>query len=248
MNSAFIIRKSHERGHANHGWLDSYHTFSFGYYHDNKWSEFGSLRVLNEDQVDPGEGFDSHPHNNYEIFSYILNGELRHSDSMGHTEVIKRGDIQFTSAGTGIWHSEFNNSNQSKVHFLQIWVKPNQKGLTPAYQTRSFKEEDKIGRLLPIVTPKSSNENPETIKINQNINVFASILPKNQSVTYTFKGNKGFIHTCMTGGALSVNEEIKLDQGDAIFIDVEKLGKDKPITITGTSNSNTEFLLFDIEK
>ena len=142
-----VRRPSHERGHADHGWLKSFHTWSFASYHDPRFTSHGCLRVLNEDRVQPTTGFDTHSHQEYEIFSYVVDGELQHKDSMGNTETIHRGEVQFTSAGTGIQHSEYNVHKSLWVHFIQIWVKPNQARLKPSYTTKKWSNNDKINRL-----------------------------------------------------------------------------------------------------
>lgn len=159
------IHRASSRGHANHGWLNSYHTFSFGNYHDPKRMNFGVLRVLNDDEVDPGMGFGTHPHNNMEIISIPLEGDLEHRDSMGNTTVIKQGDIQAMSAGTGVSHSEKNKNRDKKVKFLQIWILPNKTNVTPRYDQITLKPDSLKDRFLQIISP-----NPEDagIWIHQN--------------------------------------------------------------------------------
>jgi len=234
-----ILRKSSARGHADHGWLNTYHTFSFASYHDPKFEGFGPIRVLNEDRVTANEGFGTHPHNNYEIFSYIISGELTHRDSMGNKETLKRGEVQFTSAGTGISHSEFNENPSQTVHFLQIWVKPNQRGLKPSYSTKSFSDEQKKGKLCRIV---SGSNKDSAISINNDIEVFASILEQGNKVKHSLKnGRRGFLHVCQTGGSILLNGQT-LEGGDGAFI-----SELQEIVLEGKSNSPAEVLLFDLE-
>jgi quercetin 2,3-dioxygenase len=246
------VRPSKARGYADHGWLKSYHTFSFANYYDHEFEQFGPLRVINEDTVAGGQGFGTHPHQNAEIFSYILSGSLSHHDSMGNKEVLNRGDIQFTSAGTGIRHSEFNARKDIDVRFLQIWALPNRSGLTPNYQTKTFPDEAKIDKLLTVLTPTGKNE---TIKINQDFNMYASLLTSGASVTLDLGKRRSYIHlpilTESTGVELSGKlfstgsdiPKVLLNPGDGAFIEgVQQL------EIRGRQNApnkKTELVLFD---
>jgi len=237
-----ILRKSEDRGHADHGWLNSYHTFSFASYQDPKFESFGSLRVINEDRVTPGNGFATHPHKDFEIFSYVLSGEITHGDSLRNSEVIHRGGIQFTSAGSGITHAEFNKHPNQLLHFLQVWIKPRVNGLTPTYQTKEFSEESKKNTLLKIISP---NENSDTVLVQNDVHVYASILENKKSVSCKFVGSKGYIHLAQTGGSLTIeqgDQTYTLEEGDGAFIN----NTSKDIKITGASSKNSEFLLFDI--
>src|ERR1700754_2737741 len=153
-----VLHKADTRGHANHGWLDSHHTFSFANYYNPERMSFGVLRVLNDDRVDPGMGFGKHPHDNMEIISIALEGDLEHKDSMGNTAVIKKGDIQVMSAGTGIYHSEYNRNKDKLTKFLQIWVYPNKKNVTPRYDQISLNEEDRRNKLQQILSPNANDE------------------------------------------------------------------------------------------
>src|SRR3989304_1182185 len=151
------ISKAGERGHFHHGWLDTYHTLSFADYHDPKWMGFRSLRVINEDRVAPGQGFGTHPHRDMEILTYVLEGGLRHRDSMGNGEVIHPGEVPRMTAGTGVAHSEFNDSKSDTVHLLQIWILPVRKGLAPGYEQKFFADDEKRGRLRLVASPEASD-------------------------------------------------------------------------------------------
>mmetsp|Transcript_14293 Transcript_14293/g.19923 ORF Transcript_14293/g.19923 Transcript_14293/m.19923 type:complete len:279 (+) Transcript_14293:65-901(+) len=245
-NMSIVVRKSNERGHADHGWLNTYHTFSFADYYDPQFEGCGTLRVLNEDRVSPGEGFGKHPHNNFEIFSYVVSGALRHKDSMGNLESIKRGDIQFTTAGSGITHSEFNDSDSEEVHFLQLWVFPNARGLKPGYQTKHFDDEQKKGALVKVVSPVSDPSTNE-IKINQDFSMYASILSQGQKVAHTFgTQRKGYLHLVMNKTGASVNvvgksgTQVTLTEGDGAFIKGEE-----SVEIHGNGGT-AEFVLCDL--
>eukprot|EP01089_Gocevia_fonbrunei_P012076 TRINITY_DN2761_c0_g2_i1.p1 TRINITY_DN2761_c0_g2~~TRINITY_DN2761_c0_g2_i1.p1 ORF type:complete len:266 (+),score=33.45 TRINITY_DN2761_c0_g2_i1:102-899(+) len=233
------IRKSSERGHANQGWLDSYHTFSFADYHDRKYQGWGCLRVINEDRIGPNRGFGMHPHSNYEIFSYVVSGKLDHTDSMNNKEKIHRGEIQFTSAGTGIRHSESNPHTKKKVHLLQIWVQPSTHGLKPSYTTMKFEDSQKKNTLLKILGPE---DNDKWIKINNDIHIYSSLLEEGNEVTHKWKGKKGYVHLIQNGGKIEINGHV-LQEGDGCFV------KSRPgdeITITGLSSKTSEFILFDM--
>ncbi|CAF1639989.1 unnamed protein product [Adineta ricciae] len=246
-----VRRPSHERGHADHGWLKSFHTWSFASYHDPRFSSHGCLRVLNEDRVQPTTGFDTHSHQEYEIFSYVVDGELQHKDSMGNTEIIHRGEVQFTSAGTGIQHSEYNVHKSLWVHFIQIWVKPNQARLKPSYTTKKWSDNDKINRLCLLVDD-INNSNKDAIPIHASLSMYASILQKSQTVEHTFQRSKGYIHVVMrsgyevtNGAKIRLADGTVLEEGDGAFIYSDK--SQNKLSIENVGLIDAEFLLFDLD-
>ncbi|MGH8263286.1 MAG: pirin family protein [Steroidobacterales bacterium] len=207
------IRRSGERGHANHGWLDSYHSFSFASYYDPRHVEFGPLRVINEDRVIPGAGFATHSHQDMEIISYVLEGELAHKDSIGTGSVIRPGDVQRMSAGSGVTHSEFNHSQAAGVHFLQIWIKPSALGIAPSYEQKRFEDADKRGRLRLIASPDGADG---SVTIHQDARVYAGLFDGRDAATLPLaKGRRGYVHVAR--GAIEVNGT-PLDTGDGLMI------------------------------
>lgn len=241
------IRKSLERGHANHGWLNTFHSFSFADYYAPKFNGFRSLRVLNEDFIAEGQGFPTHPHSNYEIFSYVAKGAIAHKDSMGNKEICKRGDVQFTSAGTGIMHSEFSERGHGNTHILQLWVKPNVSNLKPSYSTLTVTDEQKLNALAPIITPEGTGE---TIKINQQFSFFASILERDHTIEHKLLGadprhTGAYLHVVMNDpdnrspSQVLINDELVVSSGDAVFIEGEHT-----ISIKSLS-PRAEFVLMD---
>ena len=230
------IRKSDERGHADHGWLNSYHTFSFANYYDPKHMGFRSLRVINEDRVAPGQGFGTHRHRDMEILSYVLEGSLAHQDSMGHKEVIGPNEIQRMSAGRGVMHSEFNASKTEPVHFLQIWIEPATTGTPSSYEQIAFKPEDKKGKLKLLASPKASIG---ASQINQDARVFVSELGKGDSVSYDLaKQRYAWVH--VVRGTVNVNGKT-LQGGDAAAVSDERA-----VIISGENSQPSEVLLFDL--
>ena len=228
------IRRAAERGHANHGWLDSFHTFSFADYHDPAHMGFRSLRVINEDRVAAGQGFPTHGHQNMEIISYVLEGALEHKDSMGTGSVIRPGDVQRMSAGTGVRHSEYNASKTDLVHFLQIWIMPDKAGHKPGYEQKAFSDEEKRGKLRVVA---SSDGREGSVVIHQDALLFATILDEGQSATHTLaKGRHAWIHVAK--GEAEVNGE-RLSAGDAAAID-----EAGPLVISGKKAA--EVLVFDL--
>jgi hypothetical protein len=251
------VLKSEKRGHSDPEevpWLDSYHTFSFADYYNPQYENFGCLRVINEDRVKGGAGFPTHGHREYEIYSYVVSGELSHKDSMLNEETIPAGGVQFTSAGTGITHSEYNHSKTKDVHFIQIWVKPNVSNLKPKYKTVLFSREQKQNQLLLMVGP--DGDDTTVIKINNDISTYSSILEKDKTVQHTIKaGRRGLLHVIMTephvGVKVQVQEqdvknELDVGRGDSLFI--QTFNEDLFVNVTGTSDSDVEFLFFDIGK
>lgn len=207
------IRRSEERGVANHGWLQSKHTFSFGEYHDPQHVGFGPLLVINEDQVAPGMGFGTHGHRDMEIISYVLEGALEHKDSIGTGSVLHYGDVQRMSAGSGVRHSEFNGSKQEPVHFLQIWIVPNVKGIPPSYEEKHFAPDTKLGQLRLVA---SSDGRDGSVLIHQDAAIFAAILNGNHQVEHAFaNGRTGYVHVIR--GRVLVNGQV-LKGGDALKI------------------------------
>jgi len=229
------LRPSQERGHLNFGWLDTYHTFSFGEYFDPAHRGFRTLRVINEDRVAPGQGFGTHPHADMEIITYILEGELEHRDSMGNGSVIKPGDVQRMSAGTGITHSEFNPSEKKPVHLLQIWIFPDKKEIKPSYEQKHFPDEEKQNRLCLIA---SSDGREGSVQIHQDALVYASLVDKGNSVQHVLKPGRGaWIH--LVRGSVTVNGK-SLKAGDAVGVD------DEESSVSIVADSQAEILLFDL--
>lgn len=228
------IRKSEERGHANHGWLDSYHTFSFAEYHDPNHVQFGSLRVINEDRVQPGQGFGTHGHRDMEIVSYVLEGALKHSDSMGNGSIIRPGDVQRMSAGTGVTHSEFNASQSELVHFLQIWILPKSMGLAPSYEQKHFALNDKRNRLCLVASPDGHDC---SVTVQQDIRIYSSVLEKGGGVTHTLGlSRRAYVHVARGSG--EVNGHL-LQAGDGARVTDES-----SILLTGAPDA--EVLIFDM--
>ncbi|MGE0568281.1 MAG: pirin family protein [Bacteroidia bacterium] len=207
-----ILHKSNSRGHANFGWLNSYHTFSFGQYYNPERMRFGVLRVLNDDTVAPGMGFGTHPHDNMEIISIPLEGDLEHKDSMGNTSVIKNGDIQIMSAGTGITHSEFNHSKTNPVKFLQIWIFPNKKNVTPRYDQISLNINDRKNKLQEILSP---NENDEGVWIHQNAWFYMGNFEIGVKSKYELNEKTNGIYLFVIKGSFEVNEQL-LEERDGM--------------------------------
>lgn len=229
-----IIRRDQERGHANHGWLDSYHTFSFANYYDRNYMGFRQLRVINEDRISGGGGFGTHPHRDMEIITYLVEGALEHHDSMGNHSVIRAGEVQRMSAGTGIAHSEYNHSKTDTVHLLQIWILPDQTGIQPSYEQNYYSEAEKRGNLRLIVSPEAQEN---SLKIHQNMSLYASILEVGESVEYPLTENRhAWIQ--VVKGEIDLNDHT-LKSGDGVAVSEET-------NLQIKARSSAEFLLFDL--
>jgi redox-sensitive bicupin YhaK (pirin superfamily) len=216
------LRPASERGHAQHGWLDSYHSFSFADYYDPRHMAFGPLRVINEDRVQPGMGFGTHGHRDMEIISYVLEGELSHEDSMGTGSVIAPGDVQRMSAGTGVLHSEYNPSRERPVHFLQIWIEPDAPNIPPSYEQKRFDAGAKRGRLALIASPDGRDG---SVSIHQDAYVYATVLDGADATTHRLApGRRGYVHAVrgtarINGTPLSAGDAAKLEGERAIILD-----------------------------
>ncbi|HEX9665826.1 MAG TPA: pirin family protein [Thermodesulfobacteriota bacterium] len=231
------IRKSNERGHTNLGWLDSYHTFSFGDYYDADYIGFHKLRVINEDRIKGGTGFGSHPHRDMEIITYIQEGSLEHKDSIANGSVIKKGDMQRMSAGTGVVHSEYNHSESEPVHLLQIWILPKEKGIKPSYEERSIDPNGIKGNLSLVATGTRSKKN-EALYLNQDVDIYLSSLEMGQEVKHIAEADH-HLWVQAIRGSLILNGK-NLEQGDGASIQNEG-------EIIISTNDSAEFLLFDME-
>ena len=235
------LRKSQDRGFADHGWLKSFHSFSFAGYYDPQHMGFGNLRVINEDRIAPGTGFGTHGHRDMEIISYVLSGELAHQDSMGNGKpgganagVIRPGDVQRMSAGTGVMHSEFNHSKDGETHFLQIWVMPDRQGVTPGYEQKHFPEADKRGRLRLVASPDGAQD---SVSIHQDARLYAGLFNGDERAELPLAPDRlAYVH--VVRGRLSVNGEA-LGAGDAL-----QLAKEAAITLE--AGEDAEVLVFDL--
>ncbi|MFT7541600.1 MAG: redox-sensitive bicupin YhaK (pirin superfamily) [Gammaproteobacteria bacterium] len=207
------IRRSNERGHANHGWLDSYHTFSFANYYDAKFMHFGALRVVNQDRVDAAQGFGTHGHKDMEIVSYVLDGVLEHKDSMGNGSQMRPGDVQLMSAGSGVTHSEFNASPDTPMHFLQMWVFPKNKGTRPRYEQKAFSQEERQGQLRLVVSPDGEGG---SLTIDQDARLFASLFAPGERVVHALRADRSaWLHVAR--GKIRLNG-VDLGPGDGAAI------------------------------
>ena len=228
------VRKAEERGHANHGWLDTWHTFSFADYHDPREMGYGPLRVINDDTVRPGAGFGKHGHRDMEIITYVLEGALEHKDSMGNGSIIRPGSVQRMSAGQGVTHSEFNPSRDESVHFLQIWIEPNVQGVAPSYEEKDFSSGEKQGRLRLIASPDGREG---SVMIHQDALAYAGLLGANDTVTHELgTGRRAYAHVAR--GRIRVNGA-SLKTGDGIKI----VGEGK---VTLDEGEDAEALVFDL--
>lgn len=228
------IIRSENRGHAEHGWLKAKHTFSFASYHNPERMNFSSLRVINEDVIQPGMGFGTHPHNDMEIVTYVISGALEHKDSMGNGSVIRAGDMQRMTAGTGVLHSEFNHSQEDPVHLLQIWILPDTRNLEPGYEEAFFSREDKLNQ-WKLVGSRDGRDG--SLTIHQDVSLFSSVVEAGTKLDYELEdGRKGFLH--VVSGSIECNGE-SLEGGDAITF--EGLS-----SISVAANTEAELLLFDL--
>ena len=228
------LRKSEERGHARHGWLDSRHTFSFADYYDPRFMGFRTLRVINEDRVEPGRGFGTHPHSDMEIVSYVIEGALEHKDSMGNGSVIRPGDVQRMSAGTGVTHSEFNPSSVERVHFLQIWILPERNGLPPSYEQRAFPPSGRRGSLRLVA---SRDGRDGSVTVHQDVDLYATLLSPGAAVELALRPN---LHAWVqvVRGDVDVNGA-SLVAGDGAAVSDER-------SVRVRAGDDAELLLFDL--
>ncbi|GAA6056179.1 hypothetical protein JCM3770_004246 [Rhodotorula araucariae] len=271
-----VPRKHATRGHANHGWLKTFHTFSFASYFDPRFDQWGPLRVINEDRVEAGTGFGTHQHREFEIWSYIVDGELEHKDSMGNLEIMRRGDIQMTSTGTGIAHSEYNRNPSKQVHFLQIWGLPNKRGLSPKYYNRHFSDDEKRDKLVKVVAPAESEGVSDErgakgpAPVHAALSMYASILSPKASIKHTLAPSttKAYLHNIMRsgyrapsvsasdkfedGGAMvQLNAGLILEEGDGAFVTVSTGAEDhdaRQIEVKNVGDRDAEFLLFEMSE
>ena len=228
------VRKGADRGYADHGWLKSFHTFSFADYHDPANMGFGALRVINEDRISPGRGFGTHGHKDMEIISYVLEGELEHKDNMGTGSVIRPGDVQRMSAGRGVLHSEYNHSKSDGVHFLQIWIQPDVVGIVPGYEQKRFESTEKRGRLRLIASPDARED---SVTIHQDATLLAGLFDTGETEEYPLlSGRRAWVHAAR--GEVTING-IRLTAGDALKVaDVDRLAIEQ--------GDKSEILLFDL--
>ena len=227
----YYYRPAHERGHEHHGWLNSHHTFSFAGYYDPKHMGISVLRVINDDVVSAGAGFDTHGHKDMEIISYVLEGSIEHKDSMGHTSVLREGEVQRMSAGTGVLHSEYNPSQTDRLRFLQIWVLPKQKGIEPSYEQRKIEQAD---TLTPLVTPTGAHG---SLSINQDINLYRLRLGELETIDLDVQGKTGYLH--VISGSAVIGEQ-KVSSGDGLG-----LLQENKITLIG-DDGGLEALWFEL--
>lgn len=228
------VRKGHDRGYANHGWLQSYHSFSFAEYYDPEHMHFSVLRVINDDTVAAGKGFGMHPHRDMEIITYMLHGELQHKDSIGNGAVIKAGDVQRMTAGTGIVHSEFNASHTDSVHFLQIWILPERLNLQPGYEDKHFTTAQKLNQWCLIAAKDNSTA---ALKVHQDMQLYATILNADAKLTYSANENRSlYLH--VASGNIEVDGQ-QLSTGDALMLN-------SSVELALEANAKSELLLFDL--
>ena len=228
------LRKSQDRGYADHGWLKSYHSFSFAGYHDEAQMGWGNLRVINEDRIAPGTGFGTHGHRDMEIISYVLSGNLAHKDSMGNVKGIPPGDVQRMSAGKGVMHSEFNHAQGQETHFLQIWIEPNVRGISPGYEQTSVSASDKQGVLKLVAAPASEGA---SVALQADARIYAGLLTGSESATLALDpARKAYVH--LVRGSLSVNGQ-ELKAGDAVKIQAES-------SLSLNVANDAEVLVFDL--
>ncbi|WP_348945548.1 pirin family protein [Chitinibacter sp. FCG-7] len=228
------LRKSEERGHANHGWLDSNFSFSFAEYYDPAHMHFGALRVINDDRIAAGMGFGMHPHQDMEIITYVLSGAIEHKDSMGNGSLIRPGNVQRMSAGTGVRHSEFNPSDTEETHLLQIWIIPGQKGIAPSYEEKIFSDDDKRGQLRLVASPDASNG---SVLIHQDVRLYAGLFDGDEALEQAIQmGRKLYVH--IARGSIEVNG-IALKAGDAAMLTHET-------ALTLKQGHGAEVLVFDL--
>ncbi len=236
---SITVRPSEARGHADHGWLDSHHTFSFANYYDPNHMGFGPLRVINEDRVAPGAGFGMHGHRDMEILTYVIEGALEHKDSIGTGSVIRPGDVQVMSAGSGIRHSEFNHSSVDPVHFLQIWVMPDREGLKPRYEQKSFSRTETDGQLRLIA---SSDARDGSVRIHQDADIFVAKLGEGSAVDHAARAGRT-LWIQVINGAVDVNG-VWVRAGDGLAVEGEDAAETR--VALAAAQSGTEFLLFDL--
>ena len=231
------LRRSKDRGYFDHGWLKTFHTFSFGEYMDPKHHNFHDLRVINEDWVKAGMGFGTHPHRDMEIITYVLEGELAHEDSMGNKSVIRPGEVQRMTAGTGVQHSEFNNLKTENTHLLQIWILPDEKNLEPGYEQKNFPDSEKKNKLRLVASPDGRDG---SVTIHQDVNIYSAILEEGKSLTLqTLPGRAAWLQVAR--GNVQLNGQL-LSEGDGISAEEEY-----SLTLVGKGSNGSEILFFDLQ-